>query len=155
MPSKLWRSLKKLRVPRLKSHSSNDSQSSPLEEKLQSDNPEVKVRVGVRKNPDLVGVEKQCRVKKQDLAAAILSQLRDLEKEYPAQVPRVLTNLEYSTLQFVKTILMRVMEGAPVNSVWMRQVEEYICTTPQEKENLNEAMNWVKMMMEDQDRTLT
>ncbi|UQM99579.1 accessory protein [denalis virus] len=153
MPSRFWRSLKKLRVPRRRSTSSSDSQLIPPQEPLAESIGDVKVRIGVRKNPDLVGLERSNKAQTQDLASLILAQLRDLEKDYPLQTPRIITNLEYSTLQFVKTILMRIMEGLPINSTWVRQVEEYICTTSQEKENLMEAVNWVRMMIRDQDHT--
>ncbi|ATW63186.1 C protein [bank vole virus 1] len=153
MPSKLWKSLKKLRVPRPRNNSVPESTSPTPTSHDQTTDPEVRVRIGVRRNPDLVGVERQTKVLKQDLALVILTQLRDLEKDYPAQVPHIITSLKYSTLQFVKTILMRVMEGLPINSTWVRQVEEYICTTSQEVQNLKEAVEWVRKMMEDQDRT--
>ncbi|AAQ23989.1 C protein [Mossman virus] len=149
MPSKFWQSLKRLRVPSRKRSSESDS----TYQELQPQPPQIplrpRVKIGVRRNPDLVGVERSNKAQHQVLALDLLNTLKEMEMEYPMEGPMAPFRLEYSTLQFVKTILMRVSEGHLVTSCWARQVELNLCQTQQEIENLHEAISWVKMMMQD------
>ncbi|UQM99623.1 accessory protein [meleucus virus] len=150
MPSKFWQSLKKLRVPSRKKSSESGSslENEPLQRPPVPQRP--RVRIGVRRNPDLVGVEYQFRARKQVQAMDLLLTLKEMEAEFPPEVTANPFMLEYTTLQFVKTILMRVSEGIPVTSCWAKQVEDVLCQTELEKTNFREAVNWVKLMMEDQ-----
>ncbi|ACL97356.1 C protein [Nariva virus] len=148
MPSRFLQSLRKLTLRRQRTNAEEDSQSRESPPRPPPRTPRPRVRVGVRKNPDLVGVEKETQARKQAEAINLLTMLRDMERENLRGLRGLEGLTEYTTVQFVKTILMRVSEGSPVTSCWVQQVEEHICQSQREKEALHEAVQWVRAVMQ-------